>query len=79
MYISTLTSKGQITIPIELRQALELHSGDKLMFEPIDDKLLIFKKKNDITQAFGLYRVDKKISLEDIQKATEEGYTDDFS
>jgi hypothetical protein len=31
------------------------------------------KKKEDITQAFGMYRVNKKISLKDIQKAIEEG------
>lgn len=31
------------------------------------------KKKEEITQAFGMYRVRKKISLKDIQKAIEEG------
>lgn len=29
---------------------------------------------NDITQAFGMYKFDKKISLQEIQKAIEEGY-----
>ncbi|MGH9519503.1 MAG: AbrB/MazE/SpoVT family DNA-binding domain-containing protein [Terriglobales bacterium] len=29
---STLTSKGQTTIPRQLRQALELHPGDRLEF-----------------------------------------------
>ncbi len=77
MYSSTLTSKGQVTVPAELRQALDLHPGDKVVFEAIDHKLLISKKKEDITQAFGMYRVDKKISLEDIQKAIEAGYADD--
>lgn len=76
---STLTSKGQVTIPIELRNALDLHPGDSLVFELIDHKVLMSKKKNDITSAFGMYRVDKKISLDDIQKAIEEGYKDDIS
>lgn len=74
MHLSTITSKGQITIPADMRRTLDLHPGDIVAFEPMDNKLLIFKKKDDITQAFGMFRVDKDISLADIQKAIEEGY-----
>lgn len=77
MYSSTLTSKGQLTVPVELRHALNLRPGDKLVFEAVDHKILISKKKQDITHAFGMYHVNKKISLRNIQKAIEEGYTDD--
>jgi AbrB family looped-hinge helix DNA binding protein len=31
-YSGTLSSKGQITIPIEVRKRLGLHEGDKLEF-----------------------------------------------
>jgi len=34
---ATITSKGQITVPREVRQALGVRSGDKLLFES-DDK-----------------------------------------
>lgn len=77
MYSSTLTSKGQLTVPVELRRALDLHPGDRVVFESIDHKILISKKKQDITQAFGMYRVNKKISLQDIQKAIDKGYAGD--
>lgn len=30
---ATITSKGQITVPREVRQALGVKSGDKLLFE----------------------------------------------
>jgi len=77
MHSSTLTSKGQVTVPSELRQALGLRPGDTVIFESIDDKILLSKKKDDITKAFGMYRVNKKISLKEIQRAIEEGYSDD--
>ncbi|MBS0349946.1 MAG: AbrB/MazE/SpoVT family DNA-binding domain-containing protein [Proteobacteria bacterium] len=77
MYSSTITSKGQVTIPADLRQALDLQPGDKVAFEAIDHKILIFKKKDDISQAFGMFKVEKKILLKDIQKAIEKGYGDD--
>jgi len=32
MALSTLTSKGQITIPKAVRDSLRLHSGDKVEF-----------------------------------------------
>jgi len=37
---ATLTSKGQFTLPAEIRQALNLRSGDKLRFELTDDMQL---------------------------------------
>jgi len=32
MPITTMTSKGEVTIPKEIRDHLELHSGDRLEF-----------------------------------------------
>ena len=32
MPLATLTGKGQITIPVSVRQSLGLHAGDKLEF-----------------------------------------------
>lgn len=77
MKSSSLTSKGQITIPHELREALQLHPGDRLGFELVDDKILIFKKTTDISHAFGMYKINKKITDADIQKSIEKGYVDD--
>lgn len=34
---STLTTKGQITIPREIRRRLQLEAGDKLAFEIVGD------------------------------------------
>ena len=32
MYMATMTSKGQITIPVEVRKKLKLEQGDKVVF-----------------------------------------------
>lgn len=36
MTIATITSKGQVTIPKEIRDSLLLHNGDKLDFSITD-------------------------------------------
>jgi AbrB family looped-hinge helix DNA binding protein len=38
---ATITSKGQITIPVQIRKALGLEAGDRLVFELRDDGLRV--------------------------------------
>lgn len=42
---STLTSKGQITLPKALRDELHLRSGDRIAFERNDDGSYILRPK----------------------------------
>ena len=35
---STLTERGQVSIPAVLRKAMKLHPGQRLKFEPISDR-----------------------------------------
>jgi AbrB family looped-hinge helix DNA binding protein len=37
-YIATMTSKGQVTIPIQVRQQLQLAPQDKVVFRIVDGK-----------------------------------------
>jgi AbrB family looped-hinge helix DNA binding protein len=37
-YIATMTSKGQVTIPIQVRQQLQLAPQDKVIFRIVDGK-----------------------------------------
>ena len=40
MLLSTITSKGQTTIPEELRKDLALEPGQRLLWEKVDGKLV---------------------------------------
>lgn len=60
---STITTKGQVTIPIMLRQYLQIKAGDKLYFE-IDhkEKLVKLKKsspKSVVDQLYGSLKSNK--------------------
>jgi antitoxin PrlF len=42
---STLTSKGQVTVPREIRERLGLESGDKLAFTLLSDGTVVMRAK----------------------------------
>ena len=44
-YSSTLTSKGQTTIPVALRERFGLHEGDLLRFEVRGGEITVRKEK----------------------------------
>ena len=43
MRLTTVTQKGQATIPLEIRQQLKLRPGDKIGFEVTDGNVIIRK------------------------------------
>lgn len=54
---ATLTSKGQITLPVEVRRALRVDAGDSLIFEQKgDDAFLIRAASGDIRRLRGVVR-----------------------
>jgi AbrB family looped-hinge helix DNA binding protein len=42
---ATLTSKGQITVPVELRRRWDLKRGDQLDFTLEDDSRVVLRKR----------------------------------
>ncbi|MFZ2658393.1 MAG: type II toxin-antitoxin system PrlF family antitoxin [Victivallales bacterium] len=60
MIISTLTSKGQTTIPKSVRDALHLNTNDKIAYELHDDKFIIYPLSGDITSLRGGLKVSER-------------------
>jgi antitoxin PrlF len=51
--VAKITSKGQITIPVEIRRLLGAKTGDKLAFEPTPDGVKIVRQsEEDIFEKF---------------------------
>ncbi|MGH7822255.1 MAG: AbrB/MazE/SpoVT family DNA-binding domain-containing protein [Candidatus Binatia bacterium] len=63
MASSTVTRKGQVTIPAEVRKRLGLRRGDRVVFVEEDDRVVLRPAENDVEAAFGLVRAKKSVSL----------------
>lgn len=66
MSISTITHKGQTTIPIQIRSYLGIQPGDKVEFFVDDDGRVVLQPLTaDVTQLKGMLPKPKKpISIE---------------
>lgn len=68
---TTMTSKGQNTIPKEIRESLGLQPYDKLSFSLLSDGTVIMRaKKGSIRSVYGMfYQADRPvISIEEMQR-----------
>lgn len=50
----TLSAKGQITLPKELREALNLNPGDRMVYTLVDGEVVITPKNTDFGDLAGL-------------------------
>ena len=66
-----ITPKGQVTIPVSLREELNLKPGDKVIYEKSSGGILMKPAKRNMLDDFGfLKNIDaQKIQMTDIRKA----------
>ena len=76
MITSTVSSKGQVTIPKQIRDFLKLKKSDKIAFVPLEDgNVLMTRKQVPASALFGMLRHRKKerpVSLEEMEKTVRE-------
>lgn len=65
MLTSTVTVKGQVTIPVSLRKRMGLREGDRVEFvQEEDGRVVIRRVENRAESAFGLLKARKPVTLE---------------
>lgn len=71
MTTATLTSKGQITIPVEVRHELQVDTGDRVEFIQIAPGRYEFVAANrSITELKGMFgKPAKRVSIDDMNRA----------
>jgi antitoxin PrlF len=76
MSTATVTSKGQITIPKEVRDALHLRAGHRLDFEVrADGNVLVRPRTLDARKLFGIVKSKRRkpVTLEEMDLAIAKG------
>ena len=71
MTTSTMTTKGQVTIPLDVRRRLGLDAGDRIEFVEIEDGVFAIKPAiDDVRSLKGLLRKPSRaVSLDDMKAA----------
>ena len=75
MPVATLTSKGQITLPVELRERLRLVAGDRVSFDrQSDGSYLVRPLKGDIRRLKGVVpKPARPVTSEAMDRALRDG------
>jgi len=73
MSLSTLTAKGQITIPKAIRDQLQLHVGDKVEFVENDRHEIVLKpvtkRAAEVSGILSKYKKQQPVSVEEMNQA----------
>ena len=71
MATATVTSKGQVTIPVEVRKALAIETGDRLEFISGEDgRVMIVAATKSIADLKGRFaKPDRAVTIEDMNAA----------
>ena|ERR1035437_5191898 len=80
MPTATMTSKGQITIPIELRKALGLDRGDKIdFFQVAKGEFRMIPRTASIRDLEGcIPKLDYTVTIEEMNQAIHDGAAESY-
>lgn len=79
MPASTMTTKGQVTIPKPIRDAMGVGPGDRVRFTRRPDGVIVVEPETlDVRTLEGMFRdrVATPVSLEDMDRAIAEAVSD---
>jgi len=74
MAAATVTSKGQVTLPVEARRRLGIRAGTRLEFIVKDDQRLeVVRVGGSVRELRSMLRRSRKLSLEQMESAIAKG------
>jgi AbrB family looped-hinge helix DNA binding protein len=79
---STITRKGQITIPIDIRRDLDWNEGDRISFEMDGDKVVLKPALGFAESTAGIgakYRLAKPLTPEEEREAFGQAVADEVT
>ena len=68
MLSSAVTTKGQVTIPVELRQKLGIKPGDRVGFVDEGGRIVLQRQETAIEATFGIVKARKGATLEQMEE-----------
>jgi len=76
-----MTRKGQVTIPIDIRNALDLHEGDHFIVHQ-DDHRVVLERASDALRStagiFAKYAMATPVSPAEEREAVEQGVAEEY-
>lgn len=77
--LSTVTSKGQVTLPVEVRRVLGVRKGDKIAFILDKDKVSVHRQDSVVAATAGIFDrwVEKAANAEDLRAEAEQAIAAD--
>lgn len=72
--VATVTSKGQITLPVSIRKRLGLRKGSKIVFLEAGEEVRIFKEE-DLERRFSVFdhmREDSRLTRRELRALVKE-------
>jgi antitoxin PrlF len=68
MLSSAVTTKGQVTVPAEMREKLGIKPGDRVGFVEEGGRLILQPQPQGMAAAFGILKPKKSASLKDMDE-----------
>jgi len=74
MKVSTVTIKGQVTIPQDIRHRLGVKPGDRIRFRELDGGVLIERQDSRVEAAFGAFKAKRGTTLAEMASRARKGW-----
>lgn len=73
MLSSSVTTKGQVTIPAELRERFGIKPGDRVGFVEEGERIVLQRQETAIEAVFGIVKTTRGVTLEQMDAAIAAG------